>query len=117
MTALSLISNWDRIARVCMCPSICNKAAVICLTIGKQNELGGNRAYSRKESDKILVTGLSRRLIKNHVWSNLFRARRFAPRGMPQSTLPMSNPSGFTVKVRNDRDIIISKPEAGFEVT
>jgi len=56
MTALSLISNWDRIARVCMCPSICNKAAVICLTIGKQNELGGNRAYSRKESDKILVT-------------------------------------------------------------
>ena len=67
MTALSLISNWDRIARVCMCPSICNKAAVICLTIGKQNELGGNRAYSRKESDKILVTGLSCRLIKNHV--------------------------------------------------
>ena len=67
MTALSLISNWDRIARVCMCPSICNKAAVICLTIGKQNELGGNRAYSRKESDKILVTGLSCRLINNHV--------------------------------------------------
>ena len=29
----------------------------------------------------------------------------------------MSNPSGFTIKVRNDRDIIISKPEAGFEVT
>ena len=48
-------------------PSICNKAAVICLTIGKQNELGGNRAYSRKESDKILVTGLSCRLINNHV--------------------------------------------------
>jgi hypothetical protein len=69
MTALSLISNWDRIARVCMCPSICNKPAVICLTIGKQNELGGNRAYSRKESDKILVTALSCRLIKNHVGS------------------------------------------------
>ena len=29
----------------------------------------------------------------------------------------MSNPSGFTVKVRNDRDIIISKSEVGFEVT
>ena len=29
----------------------------------------------------------------------------------------MSNPSGFTIKVRDDRDIIISKPEAGFEVT
>jgi hypothetical protein len=29
----------------------------------------------------------------------------------------MSNPSDFTVKVRNDRDIVISKPEAGFEVT
>jgi hypothetical protein len=29
----------------------------------------------------------------------------------------MSKPSDFTVKVRNDRDIIISKPEAGFEVT
>jgi len=29
----------------------------------------------------------------------------------------MSNPSDFTVKVRNNRDIIISKPEAGFEVT
>ena len=29
----------------------------------------------------------------------------------------MSSPSDFTVKVRDDRDIIISKPEAGFEVT
>jgi hypothetical protein len=29
----------------------------------------------------------------------------------------MSELSGFTVKVRNDRDIVISKPEAGFEVT
>jgi hypothetical protein len=29
----------------------------------------------------------------------------------------MSDPSNFTVKVRNDRDIVISKPEAGFEVT
>ena len=29
----------------------------------------------------------------------------------------MSKPSDFTVKVRNDRDIVISKPEAGFEVT
>ena len=29
----------------------------------------------------------------------------------------MSNPSDFTVKVRNDRDIVISKPESGFEVT
>ena len=29
----------------------------------------------------------------------------------------MSNPSDFTVKVRNDRDIVISKPEAEFEVT
>jgi hypothetical protein len=29
----------------------------------------------------------------------------------------MSDPSDFTVKVRNDRDIVISKPEAGFEVT
>ena len=28
----------------------------------------------------------------------------------------MSNPSGFTVRVRDDRDIIISKPEDGFEV-
>ena len=28
----------------------------------------------------------------------------------------MSTPLGFTVKVRNDRDIIISKPEDGFEV-
>jgi hypothetical protein len=28
----------------------------------------------------------------------------------------MSNPPGFTVKVRDDRDIIISKPEDGFEV-
>jgi hypothetical protein len=29
----------------------------------------------------------------------------------------MSNPSDFTVEVRNDRDIVISKPEANFEVT
>jgi len=29
----------------------------------------------------------------------------------------MSNSFGFTVKVRNNRDIVISKPEAGFEVT
>jgi len=29
----------------------------------------------------------------------------------------MSNPSDFTVEVRNDRDIVISKPEADFEVT
>ena len=29
----------------------------------------------------------------------------------------MSNLSDFTVKVRNDRDIVISKPKAGFEVT
>ena len=29
----------------------------------------------------------------------------------------MSDPSDFIVKVRNDRDIIISKPEVGFEVT
>jgi len=29
----------------------------------------------------------------------------------------MSNPFGFTVRVRNNRDIVISKPEAGFEVT
>ena len=29
----------------------------------------------------------------------------------------MSDPSDFMVKVRNNRDIIISKPEAGFEVT
>ena len=29
----------------------------------------------------------------------------------------MSDPSDFTVEVRNDRDIVISKPEEGFEVT
>jgi hypothetical protein len=29
----------------------------------------------------------------------------------------MSDPSDFTVKISNDRDIIISKPEAGFKVT
>ena len=29
----------------------------------------------------------------------------------------MSDLSDFTVKIRNDRDIIISKPGAGFEVT
>ena len=29
----------------------------------------------------------------------------------------MSDPCEFTVKVRNNRDIIISKSEAGFEVT
>ena len=29
----------------------------------------------------------------------------------------MSNPPDLTLKVRNDRDIIISKPEDGFEVT
>jgi hypothetical protein len=29
----------------------------------------------------------------------------------------MSNPSDFTIKVCNDRDIVISKPEADFEVT
>jgi hypothetical protein len=29
----------------------------------------------------------------------------------------MSKPSDFTVKVRNDRDIVIANPEAGFEVT
>src|SRR5271169_5411111 len=35
------------------------------------------------------------------------------------ATLPsvMSNPSDFTVKVCNDRDIVISKSEAEFEVT
>jgi hypothetical protein len=29
----------------------------------------------------------------------------------------MSNPSDFNVTVSNDRDIVISKPEADFEVT
>jgi hypothetical protein len=29
----------------------------------------------------------------------------------------MSDPSDFIVKVRADRDIVISKPDAGFEVT
>jgi hypothetical protein len=29
----------------------------------------------------------------------------------------MTNLSDFSVKVRHDRDIIVSKPEAGFEVT
>jgi len=29
----------------------------------------------------------------------------------------MSNPSDFAVKVCNDRDIVISKPESEFEVT
>jgi hypothetical protein len=29
----------------------------------------------------------------------------------------MSDPSDFSVKVRADRDIVISKPDAGFEVT
>ena len=29
----------------------------------------------------------------------------------------MSKPSDFTVKVRNDRDIVIANSEAGFEVT
>jgi hypothetical protein len=29
----------------------------------------------------------------------------------------MSNPPDFAVEVRNDRDIVISKPEEGFEVT
>ena len=29
----------------------------------------------------------------------------------------MSNPPDFSLKVRDDRDIIISKPEDGFEVT
>jgi hypothetical protein len=29
----------------------------------------------------------------------------------------MSDPTDFTVKVRRGRDIIVSKPEAGFEVT
>ena len=29
----------------------------------------------------------------------------------------MSTPSDFTVKVRNDRDIVIANSEAGFEVT
>jgi hypothetical protein len=29
----------------------------------------------------------------------------------------MSNPSDFNVKVCNDRDIVVSKPDAGFEVT
>ena len=33
------------------------------------------------------------------------------------TTSAMSNPSDFTVKVCNDRDIVISKPEAEFEVT
>ena len=29
----------------------------------------------------------------------------------------MTDPSDFTVKVRGDRDIVISRPDAGFEVT
>jgi hypothetical protein len=29
----------------------------------------------------------------------------------------MSEPSDFTVEIRNDRDIVVSKPDAGFEVT
>jgi hypothetical protein len=29
----------------------------------------------------------------------------------------MSDSSNFTIKVRNDRDIVVSKPDAGFEVT
>jgi hypothetical protein len=32
-------------------------------------------------------------------------------------TVFMSNPPDFTVEVRNNRDIVISKPEEGFEVT
>ena len=35
----------------------------------------------------------------------------FLPRG------PISNPPDFAVEVRNDRDIVISKPDEGFEVT
>jgi hypothetical protein len=36
---------------------------------------------------------------------------------MGQQPSAMSNPSDFTVKVCNNGDIVISKPEAGFEVT
>ena len=31
--------------------------------------------------------------------------------------VPMSNPPDFAVEVCNDRDIVISKPDEGFEVT
>ena len=31
--------------------------------------------------------------------------------------VPMSNPPDFAVEISNDRDIVISKPDEGFEVT
>src|SRR5262245_22780339 len=39
-----------------------------------------------------------------------------AAQGTP-SSLPMCDLTDFTVKVRNDRDIVISEPKTGFEVT
>ena len=39
------------------------------------------------------------------------------PSPRQQQPSAMSNSSDFTVKVCNDRDIVISKPEAEFEVT
>jgi hypothetical protein len=41
----------------------------------------------------------------------------FSPGDNNLARCSMSNPSDFTVKVCNDRDIVISKPEAEFEVT
>ena len=37
--------------------------------------------------------------------------------GKRQSSFHMSHPSEFIVKIYNDRDIVISNPTAGFEVT
>jgi hypothetical protein len=48
-------------------------------------------------------------------------AKRLSLQGWPFSQRrqsgAMSNPSDFTVRVCNDRDIVISTPDDGFEVT
>jgi hypothetical protein len=41
----------------------------------------------------------------------------FFPATTTWARYSMSNPSDFAVKVCNDRDIVISKPESEFEVT
>ena len=56
------------------------------------------------------------RLTKRQIEDEVVRKARHILKRARKRRDPMSTPLGFTVKVRDDRDIIISKPEDGFEV-
>ena len=63
------------------------------------------------------------RIFLENVWQTKRQNRRgenakgAVLRGWPPSRCPMSSPPEFDIEIRGDRDIVISKPDEGFEVT